>query len=55
MREEELVTQMVKLVDKIGLNKISMREKFEAEGFEPERSACSPYGLKYGDINFTPV
>lgn len=31
VREEELVTQTVKLVDKIDLNKISMREKFEAE------------------------
>lgn len=31
VREEELVAQMVKLIDEIDLNKISMREKFEAE------------------------
>jgi hypothetical protein len=31
VREEELITQTVKIMDHIDLNNISMREKFEAE------------------------
>jgi hypothetical protein len=31
VREEELITQTVKIIDDIDLNKISMREKFDAE------------------------
>lgn len=31
VREEELITQMVKIMDEVDFNKIAMREKFEAE------------------------
>src|SRR3989338_6839887 len=46
MREEELIEQLVKLVDKLDLNEMHMRQKFEEEAARLNKFLKSFFGGK---------